>query len=241
MSLAWSPDNKSILLASWYLEPPGIYIYNTETGALRLVAELSSPVSATWHPDGELITVFNPPGFYDTRYIRLIEVDSGTYRMTRSGNKQRINSPAIWSPDGQSLAISGHSVYVIETRLINSYVFLEELQSIVLDEELNNTYFWQTPKWSPSGSQIVVSGLNYENEEPLIILLIDPHTMLSRVLAFGEQPEWSPDGEWIAFVAFSEDTESNDIFIIRPDGSDLTQITQTESDELLPHWVTKQL
>lgn len=46
-------------------------------------------------------------------------------------------------------------------------------------------------------------------------------------------PIWSPDGNWIAFNRLVED---NDIFIIRPDGSDLEQVTRTLDNEELSGW-----
>jgi len=49
------------------------------------------------------------------------------------------------------------------------------------------------------------------------------------------EAQWSPDGQWLAFSA---GTGSHyDLFRIRPDGSELTQLTSTNSkDELFPSW-----
>jgi TolB protein len=56
-------------------------------------------------------------------------------------------------------------------------------------------------------------------------------------LAFLGRPEWSPDGEWLAFSASKERfSESQDIYLMRPDGSDLTQLTRTQDDEESPAW-----
>ena len=40
------------------------------------------------------------------------------------------------------------------------------------------------------------------------------------------RPEWSPDGSWVAFTSDSDGT--NDIYVVKPDGSELTQVTHTE-------------
>jgi dipeptidyl aminopeptidase/acylaminoacyl peptidase len=46
-----------------------------------------------------------------------------------------------------------------------------------------------------------------------------------------EQPAWSPDGAWLAFVSARHDTReselNSDVFVVRPDGSELRQVTDT--------------
>ncbi len=45
-------------------------------------------------------------------------------------------------------------------------------------------------------------------------------------------PVWSPDGEWIAFV--SEREGEIDIYLMHPDGSEVTPITKDALEEMLP-------
>ena len=47
-------------------------------------------------------------------------------------------------------------------------------------------------------------------------------------------PAWSPDGEWIAFASNHEG--SYDVYRIRPDGSELTRITNSPAPELSVGW-----
>ncbi len=47
-------------------------------------------------------------------------------------------------------------------------------------------------------------------------------------------PEWSPDGDWIAFTGDRDG--GTDIFVVRPDGSDLTRVT-TDLGGARPRWL----
>ncbi len=52
--------------------------------------------------------------------------------------------------------------------------------------------------------------------------------------AIDEYPSWSPDGQWIAF--HSNRDGDFEIFIMRPNGSDLRQITDNDIGDLEPAW-----
>ncbi|TMF93251.1 MAG: hypothetical protein E6I04_15440 [Chloroflexi bacterium] len=45
--------------------------------------------------------------------------------------------------------------------------------------------------------------------------------------------DWSPDGRWIVFERKGSDAQ---LFAVRPDGSDLTQLTDGRGYKALPRW-----
>jgi Tol biopolymer transport system component len=53
------------------------------------------------------------------------------------------------------------------------------------------------------------------------------------------EPSWSPDGQFIAFVsgeASVTNDGSQDIYLVRADGSDLTNVTRSPANDRMPEW-----
>ncbi|RPH60685.1 MAG: hypothetical protein EHM81_05775 [Chloroflexi bacterium] len=79
------------------------------------------------------------------------------------------------------------------------------------------------PGWSPDGMKIV-----YQNNGLWIADIASgevsplPAKVTNRYVV---KPAWSPDGEWIAFL--NEDGFRGDIYLVKPDGSDLKRLTDS--------------
>lgn len=103
----------------------------------------------------------------------------------------------------------------------------------------NNAGF---PTWSPDGSAIVYRLWNLESGAPQGLQLLNFTTGETTKLTHGwdNTPGWSPDGERIVFTRNNNWTESYgarwyadrfDIYTIRPDGSELTQVTDSLAND----------
>jgi TolB protein len=113
--------------------------------------------------------------------------------------------------------------------------------------DLNNR---ESRSWSPDGRQIVtqtivdgvgqlvVMNADGTNQRQITRLGADTPTFtpggIFPPMRGAVTPAWSPNGEWIAFASNHEG--NYDIYLMRPDGSDLTRITDTPDPELSLGW-----
>ncbi|MCC7162387.1 MAG: PD40 domain-containing protein [Anaerolineae bacterium] len=96
------------------------------------------------------------------------------------------------------------------------------------------------PVWSPDGSRVAYVNREFANDE---IYVHDFATGRSTQVTFGgnpfvykQKPTWSPDGTQIAFKS-NEGTLNFQIWLMNADGSNLRNISQSESIDVDPVWV----
>ena len=81
------------------------------------------------------------------------------------------------------------------------------------------------PSWSPDGKQLIFQNNGLwilDITSGVVSSLPTPTTMENR---WGVKPAWSPDGEWITFN--NENGTLGDIYLIKPDGTELLRLTYT--------------
>jgi Tol biopolymer transport system component len=166
-----------------------------------------------WSPDGTSIafarggyaevTDDDPSPAYANRNIWLVSSDGSGVRQVTDG---RWHGSAGWSPDGQRL-VTDTDIGVVELGVDGS-----GRRTLVEG-------YYSDPSWSPDGDVLLVStglalGLGLaEGGQPPVEPLDTP---------VGLSPEWSPDGKWIAFT---DGENEPDLWIVRPDGTGLRQLT----------------
>lgn len=88
------------------------------------------------------------------------------------------------------------------------------------------------PDWSPDGRHIAF--MTFRNEKAWIAVM-DANGSNQTMLAEGITPDWSPDGRLIAF-ARPDEGQVLQIWTIHADGSNMTQITRSNTTKIGPSW-----
>jgi Tol biopolymer transport system component len=106
------------------------------------------------------------------------------------------------------------------------------------------TEFGYNPSWSPDGSRLVFATevVDFRPSSRLstsFLSIVDLETgVVTRIPGDQDavQPAWSPDGSWIAFWGLPAGTGQRDLWIVRPDGSEVKTVTSDPPMDWSPAW-----
>ena len=234
----WSPDGTKIAFARVHWPGIGgyseIFVMNADGSGQRRVTQSRFDQSPTWSPDGTKIAF--------SRQDTVTALSSwGIFVMNADGSDQRAVSSILgqpaWSPDGLKLAVgTNYGIYLINVDGSNPTPITHPNTSSDVFED-------HDPAWSPDGSKITFArcvdsngfgcyttshlwGVNADGSNP---------TKLTDTLAYTNA--WSPDGTKIIFGSVDGNLEARDLFVMNPDGSGLTNITNSDGTrESSPSW-----
>jgi Tol biopolymer transport system component len=92
---------------------------------------------------------------------------------------------------------------------------------------------------APNGKSILYTLRRFDDLNRLDIVLLEIETG-KLITLYGKSstralsPKWSPDGQWIGFIA--QETERDEIYLIRPNGDSLHQLTKAGQDVFQFEW-----
>jgi Tol biopolymer transport system component len=231
-----SPDHTRVAFASGRGSGDlNIYVANVDgTGLTQLTAEDGTDYAPAWSPDGRKVA------FTHSEELHVISAD-GTGELNL-GPLRALGHPASWSPDGQLIAIHDGS------DLSNPDIWVVRADGTKRTNLTASPGPELEPAWSPDGSRLAFTrpaamepagGLSHAD-----IWLMNADGTGQRQLthappaatAGASRPVWSPDGSLILFQSDTPEHRS-DLFTIRPDGTALTDLTNTaDADETLAAW-----
>jgi Tol biopolymer transport system component len=254
----WSPDGTKLVFTSlrdevaedWNYE---IYTMNADgSDQQRLTDSPGVDSFADWSPDGTRI-IFEREGTNGTRDIWVMDAD-GTGQVNITNDPDHDYITASWSPDGTRIAFASDRDDLAggcgEDCNLDVYVMDSDGSNLVrlTDDPAIDAF----PEWSPDGSRILFhstrAGETIAFTAPDGTVVTEPNYDVFVMHADGTGPVnltnnpamdghavWSPDG---TRIAFNSSRDGNvEIYLMDPDGANLTRITTTPGlEEWWPSW-----
>jgi Tol biopolymer transport system component len=134
-----------------------------------------------------------------------------------------------WSPDGSKIAfVSGWDVWVMNA------------DGTAMTNLTNHPAFDSNPTWSADGTKIAFSSTR---NGPAQLYVMNANGSAPTQITYYDSlggtaihADWSPDGQWIAFTWTGPTDDEVEIYMVKPDGTQVTQVTNTPDDENTPTW-----
>ena len=194
----------------------------------RLTTNIGNVVSPTFSPDGKKILFANRVGDGPTS-LWTVDSTGENSDLLYSGTSTIV--AVDWAPVGDRIA------FAMSVNQPDSYeVFIMNADgSNVRQLTRNLPGIGGSLDWSPDGKSLLIYAGPSGNRN---IFLIDVDAETAAQLTNGgnnASASFSPDGQWIAFNSLRNNDQA-DIFIMRPDGSDLRQVTTNPEPDWQPQW-----
>lgn len=173
----------------------------------------------SWSPDGRYLLYVN-----SQQQLQMLDYQNDSTRLLTSRRYSVVSVPQ-WSQDGSKIVFvaerqaAGHSQQAVLTMSMPT-------AQIATTAPWTSLFTYQSPSWSPTGTQIVYERMN--TEEAALVIASLTHktsrtlTTLSDVVS--AHVSWSPDGKKILYS-----DSANEVYTIWPDGSHRSTIADGES------------
>jgi TolB protein len=259
--LRWSPDGTKLVFTMFRGGSPGrLYVVNVDgSGLCRITdAKYEDDIGPAWSPDGRRL-VFDAQGDGWTD-VRVVTADGSDERRIAAGSYVTGNTATIaggdaWSPDGRKIVyLDRRSHLALMTpdgshrRRLKPPVYAsgdaawspngleivfnadDEIAVVSADGSGLRTIVsrGKSPVWSPDGQKIV-----FVRNGGVFVVNSDG-SGLRKVGRSGDQPSWSPDGGWVVYASYRNG--KGDVYVVKADGSDERQLTDTKLYEADPVW-----
>ncbi len=240
----WSPDGRRIAYMSTRGGRMDLYLLDLTGGDLRRLTDgRGFNEWPSWSPDGLTIAfastrdgITKPPGNgHLQRDLYTIRSDGTDLR--RLTNLAGFNGDPAWSPDGKRIAFGSDRDGGFD--LFTMAADGSDQRPLTRLHQSGGRAGYA--RWSPDGSRIVFNGANprQDGRDNSIYWIPaqggEPRRVTQEANGLRDvEPDWSPDGRWISFLRGLNDHW--DLFVVRPDGSELMQLTNDGARKEVARW-----
>jgi Tol biopolymer transport system component len=205
----WSPDGNALLIERF-----GLHILDVQTGQTSvLVGDKNPSHQSSWSPDGTHVAFVSQDTGNDEIYV----VDMSTGEYINTTDDPGADFTPAWSPDSSQIAFAS-----MRTGSRDIFVMSPDGDD---PTALFSGGFNALPVWSPDGAY-----LTWSSDQTLLTLEVDTGSIQQLTPGDGTytdvMPIWSPDGKWIAFYRQTPDDPRYNLYIMRPDGSDVQKLSE---------------
>jgi Tol biopolymer transport system component len=246
-SARWSPDGTRVLVTSTAgpaetalpVRPATIALDGSDLRLLDGVRDRSLNLNCSaFSPDGSLLACEGYRSDTDRAVYTVRSSDGGRLRALTDF----VGMPGDFSPDGDEIVFLGEdsagSTLADASTLYIVGIDGSGLREIALPGSVQPL---SAASWSPDGGWIAF--IDAEGG----LSLVHPDGTGLRGIALGADASidravggvtWSPDGQWIAFAATKAGADDPDVYLVREDGTELRQVTDTPNiAEFVSDWI----
>ena len=229
----WSPDKKSIAFTSERDGNLEIYVMSADGSNQRnLSSHAAVDMTPAWSPDGARIAFTSGRTGGNDIYV----IDVATGNLAQLTTHPKSDRGPVWSPDGSRLLFQSY-------RAGSADIWSMKADGTGLLRMTEHSGDEARAVWSPDGSRIAFEA-NWTGNANWGIYVMgtgggSSPIRLTHNAGSSTYPKWSPiagSAELISFVSNADGHANDQIYVIKPDGTGLRQLTDTERPNIHGSW-----